>query len=388
VLYEPGRFEPLVDEPWDAARVQDAIVGIVADAEAAFDPETLWPAHEWDGWRAPLPMKNLYVGAAGVIWALDALQQAGHADTSLDLGAAALRTLELQRAAPDDMEGEEHAHPSALLRGVTGPLLVAYRLTRDPALADDLLARVRENLDNPTDDVMWGVPGTLLAAHAVREWTGERRWSDAALESAGALRARRGEDGLWRQDDDYRGLGTLHGAVGNTRALLRLEPDDTLAAETAAVLARCAFREDGLANWPGKPRREIRGPDGHVYLQWCAGAPGIVAGACEYLQDDLLLAGAELVWQAGAHRDEKGHGICHGTSGNGFALLKAFARTGDERWLERARRFAVHALAQADRLAAANGRRRYSLFTGDVGTAVFAAGCLDAASRFPILDVI
>ena len=94
-----------------------------------------------------------------------------------------------------------------------------------------------------------------------------------------------------------------------------------------------------------------------------------------------------MIWLAGAHRDEKGHGICHGTSGNGFALLEAFARTGDERWLERARRFAVHALRQAERLRASNGGR-YSLWTGDVGTALFAAACLDVDARYPILDVV
>ncbi len=120
----------------------------------------------------------------------------------------------------------------------------------------------------------------------------------------------------------------------------------------------------------------------------CTGAPGILAGAWDYLDGDLVLAGAELVWRAGAHRDEKGHGLCHGTSGNGFALLKAFARTGDERWLERARRFAVHALGQAERIATTNGRRRYSLFTGDIGTALFAAACLDGDTRFPIIDVM
>src|SRR5204862_7781302 len=128
--------------------------------------------------------------------------------------------------------------------------------------------------------------------------------------------------------------------------------------------------------------------DGQICLQWCTGAPGVLAGAWDYLDEDLLLAGAELIWRAGAHGDEKGHGLCHGTSGNGFALLKAFARTGDERWLERARRFAVHALAQAERIATANGRRRYSLFTGDVGTALFAAACLDLDARFPIIDVM
>jgi lantibiotic modifying enzyme len=387
VLYEPAQFEALIDEPWDPARTEDAIAAIVADADEAFDPAALWPAHEWDGWEEPLPMKNLYVGAAGVIWALDELRRRGHAETSLDLAAAALRTLELEHAEPDST-ADGHYHPASLLRGEAGPLLVAYRLTGNHQLADDLHALVRANVANPTDDVMWGAPGTLLAALAMGEWTGEPRWEDTARETAAALRERRGEDGLWRQDDDYRGLGTVHGAAGNTHVLLRFEPDDGLAAETGDVLARTAFREDGLANWPGTPRPQLARPrDGRICLQWCTGAPGVVAGACDYLDEQLLLAGAELVWRAGAHGDEKGHGICHGTSGNGFALLKAFARTGDERWLDRARRFAVHALAQADRLRAANGRRRYSLWTGDVGTALFAAACLDEDARYPIFDM-
>jgi lantibiotic modifying enzyme len=389
VLYDPAQFEPLIDDPWDPARVEDAIAAIVADADAAFDADALWPAHEWDGWGAPLPLKDLYVGAAGVIWALDALRRSGHAETSLDLAAAALRTLELHRVEPSVAPDETHYHPASLLQGETGPLLVAFRLAPDAALADDLYALVRTNLTNPTDDVMWGVPGTLLAMLAMHEWTGESRWTEAARESAAVLRARRGKDGLWRQDDDYRGLGTVHGAAGNTLALLRVERDETLARETAAVLARHAVREDGLANWPGAAGRQLVRPrDGGICLQWCTGAPGIVAGAWDYLDEELLLAGAELTWQAGAHGDEKGHGLCHGTSGNGFALLKAFARTGDERWLERARRFAVHAIAQAERIAAAKGRRRYSLFNGDVGTALFAAACLDADPRFPIVDVM
>jgi len=388
MLYEPAQFEPLIKASWDPARVEGAIAAIVADADAAFDARELWPAHAWDSddWQAPLPLKGLYVGAAGVVWALDALRRQGRAETSLDLAAVALRTVELWRAEPDwyldFLAGETHAHPAALLFGETGPVLVACRLAPDPALAANLHALVRTNVTNLTDDVMWGVPGTLLAMLAMQEWTGESRWAKAARESASVLRARRGEDGLWRQDDDYRGLGTLHGAAGNTRALIRVEPDETLATETAAVLARHAVREDRLANWPGAPGRSLG------RLQWCTGAAGILAGAWDYLDEALVVAGAELIWRAGAHGDEKGHGLCHGTSGNGFALLKAFARTGDERWVERARRFAMHALAQAERLAAVNGRRRYSLFTGDVGTALFAAACLDLDTRYPIIDVL
>jgi lantibiotic modifying enzyme len=388
MLYEPTSFDALIDEPWVPARVEDAIAAIVADADAAFDPEALWPAHEWDAREKPLPLSGLYVGAAGVIWALDELQRRGHAESSCNLAAAVMRAAALERATPD-FAADEHYRPGALMSGETGALLVAFRLTSDAGVADDLLALVRGNVDNPTDDISWGAPGTLLAALAMREWTGERRWDEAARESATALRERRGEDGLWRQDDDYRGLSTLHGVAGNTLALLRFEPNAALASESAAVLSRHAFREDGLANWPGTPRPQLARPrDGRIVLQWCTGAPGVVAGAWEYLDEDLLLAGAELIWRAGAHGDEKGHGLCHGTAGNGFALLKAFARTGDERWLERARRFAVHALAQAQRIAAANGRRRYSLFNGDVGTALFAAACLDADPCFPIVDVM
>ena len=368
--------------------MEDAIAAIVADADAAFDLEALWPAHEWDAQEKPLPLSGLYVGAAGVIWGLDELQRRGHAESSRTWPPPWCARSSSNGQRPDFF-ADEHYRRGALISGETGALLVAFRLSSDAARADDVHALVRGNVDNPTDDISWGAPGTLLAALAMGEWTGEPRWQAAARETAFALRARRGEDGLWRQDDDYRGLSTLHGVAGNTLALLRFEPDVAVATESASVLSRHAFREDGLANWPGSPRPKLARPrDGRICLQWCTGAPGVVGGAWEYLDEDLLLAGAELIWRAGAHGDEKGHGLCHGTSGNGFALLKAFARTGDERWLERARRFAVHSLAQAERIAAANGRRRYSLFTGDLGTALFAAACLDADPRFPIIDFI
>src|SRR5436305_2972235 len=271
MLYEPTRFDALIDEPWVPARVEDGIAAIVADADAAFDPTALWPAHDWDAQEKPVPLSGLYVGAAGVIWALDQLRRRGHAASSLDLTAGLARAVELERAAPD-FSADEHYRPGALMSGETGALLVAFRLTADPTCADDLHALVRGNVDNPTDDISWGAPGTLLAAIAMGEWTGGPRWAEAARETATALRARRGDDGLWRQDDDYRGFGTLHGAAGNTLALLRVEPDEAFAAETAAVLAGHAVREDGLANWPGATGRTlVRQRDGRISLQWCTG---------------------------------------------------------------------------------------------------------------------
>ena len=76
MLYRPENFEPLTDEPWDDRRVRAAIREIVADTDAAYGGDELWPADEWDGYEAAVPLKNLYVGAAGVVWALDALAAA------------------------------------------------------------------------------------------------------------------------------------------------------------------------------------------------------------------------------------------------------------------------------------------------------------------------
>jgi uncharacterized protein YyaL (SSP411 family) len=107
-----------------------------------------------------------------------------------------------------------------------------------------------------------------------------------------------------------------------------------------------------------------------------------VTSAGDFLPEELLLAGAELTWQAGPHGPKKGSSICHGTAGNGYAFLKAFERTGDEQWLDRARRFAVHALGQVERREGGH----YSLWTGDLGVAVYAADCLDATTRYPVLE--
>jgi hypothetical protein len=380
VLYRPEAFEPLTDEPWDEGRARAAIQRIVSDAEKAYDLDGLWPAHEWDAYKTPTPLKMLYVGAGGVVWALDALQRRDHAETKLDLAVAAARALELWQAEPDFMKDLElpSTPASSLLCGEAGLLLVAWRLAPSPELADALLARVRENVDNEFEELMWGSPGTMLVARAMHDWTGEDRWLEAWRQSADALLARR-QDGIWLQRlygaKAEPILGPVHGLLGNVHALL---PEHDLSHETAAILAREAVVEDGLANWPAVVGGKLETRDGQIRLQWCHGAPGIVATTSDYLDEELLIAGSELIWRAGAHREEKGPGICHGTVGNGYALLKTFARTGDELWLERARCFAVHALAQAS--------GRYSLFTGDVGAALFASSCLDRDARFPILD--
>jgi len=395
LLYRPEDFEPLTDDTWDTERACAGIREIVADTDAALrGPKLLWRADDWDRWRATSPLKDLFVGAAGVLWALADLRERGHAATRLELGDLALRVLQRHRERPDLASWTDIPEPreSALLSGEAGILLVACRLAPSLELADALYARVRENLHNEADEVMWGSPGTMIAARLMLAWTGDERWRSAWDDSADALLDRRDSEGLWTQllhGHRCRYLGPVHGLTGNVQSLLSLLDAKRAAAlrrKTASILEETAFVENGLANWPPEPQDALENKRGEIRLQWCHGAPGIVVAAASYLDEELVRAGAELTWRAGAHRETKGAGICHGTAGNGYALLAAFERTGDERWLERARHFAVQALAQVRRQRADRGRGRYSLWTGDLGVALYLAACIDARAAYPVFD--
>ena len=123
-------------------------------------------------------------------------------------------------------------------------------------------------------------------------------------------------------------------------------------------------------------------------MQFCHGSPGFVICLAGFPDDSLdgLLAGAgEATWAAGPLA--KGSNLCHGTGGNGYAFLKLYRRTGDAKWLERARAFAMHGIAQTEADARRHGRLRYSLWTGDPGFAIYLWDCLRGEAAFPTLDV-
>ena len=109
----------------------------------------------------------------------------------------------------------------------------------------------------------------------------------------------------------------------------------------------------------------------------------MVATLGDLLDLELALAGGELTWRAGPLA--KGPSLCHGTAGNAYAFLVLHHRTGDELWLDRAREFALHAIGQVEREREAVGRGRYSLFTGDIGVALFLRHLLDGEDRFPTM---
>jgi lantibiotic modifying enzyme len=232
----------------------------------------------------------------------------------------------------------------------------------------------------------------MLAAVAMHDLTGEARWLDVWRESAAWLRDEQdAETGLWTQQLYGKAnqlVGPAHGFAGCVLALSR-DADEEFHRRVAAATRRLAFEEDGLANWPPVASMEtLRGGRvPQIRTQWCHGAPGIVASLSGIAPGDdeherLLLAGGELTWLAGPLA--KGANLCHGTAGNGYAFLALFERTQDELWLERARAFAMHAAAQVARERADLGRGRYTLWTGDPGTAVYLADCLAGAGALPL----
>jgi Lanthionine synthetase C-like protein len=362
-LWRASEHEPLAAEEWDDVHAAAAIAAIVADAEAAFDGER-WPWHPRDGEEDEDP-NDVYFGGAGVIWALQQLGSTGWEE-------AALAFVDRQRARPADAWTIEASYSF----GELGIDLVAYRLTGDAGLADRVHELVLANLEDEWNEMLWGAAGSLLAAEAMLAWTGEERWAAAWDELADALEAARDADGLWTQHrlGDWRYFGVGHGFAGNLLALTHRRTVDL-----DAVLARHALRDGALANWsPGEAARPEQ-----IRVQWCHGAPGIVAGLGHAMDEELALAGGELTWRAGPLA--KGSSLCHGTAGNAYAFLVLHERTGDELWLDRARAFAMHAIGQVERQRRELGRGRYSLFTGDIGVALFLRHLLDGDDRFPTL---
>jgi hypothetical protein len=384
MLFDPETHEPVTSDSWDPDRVGAAIREIAEDAEASFDDG--WPTHPDDvdndgdeGRR----FRTVYLGGAGVIQALDSLKRQAIVEPRRDYVPY------LERAYEPDFPDDEDQERS-LLMGDTGIRLVLQRIGPSSANADRLEQLIRANIDDERREVMWGSPGTMLAARTLYDATGESRWLELWRQSADWLRSEWDEESnLWTQHlagrvDRY--LGPVHGWAGCVLAL-SAEPDDELTRRAGDLIRTEAFEQDGLANWPSVASVPLEHPlTGRIRTQWCHGAPGVVSSLARLTGDSeldrLLLAGGELTWRAGPIA--KGANLCHGTAGNGYAFLALFERTGDELWLERARAFAMHSIAQVAKARAQFGRGRHTLWTGDPGTALYLADCLAGSGRIPL----
>ena len=279
-------------------------------------------------------LRTVYLGGAGVVAALHRLAGRDFVELRRDYVPYLERSLQLGADFP-----QEDAKRS-LWMGETGIRLVLQRLAPSQANLDRLTALIAANERDERCELMFGLWTQRLFGRSTRH------------------------------------LGPAHGFAGCALAL----GDGAAVSKT---LRRFAVEEDGHVNWPPivGMRLDANG-DGRIRTQWCHGAPGIVATLAHLLDEELAVAGGELTWEAGPLR--KGANLCHGTAGNGYAFLALLRRTGDEMWLARARRFAVHAAAQVERRRSEHGRGRHTLWTGDLGTALYLADCVDGEGELPL----
>ncbi|MEQ1683360.1 MAG: LanC-like protein [Burkholderiaceae bacterium] len=399
-LFDPARHEPLQAPPWDEAGARAAVRRLADAALAAYEPGLGWRAHPLDDPTPPIDrFHNLYFGAGGVIWALRHLAQRGAIEAPPDFKPFVATLREANRPL---LAGNPNGSASYLL-GDAGLDLLHWTLQPDEAVAQRLFDTVHGNLHHPAREPLWGNPGTLMAAIHMAEATGQARWAALVREAADVLLAEMELDAdtgtwLWVQQmggrPPVRYIGAGHGFAGNAYLFLRaaaLLPAGhvALVAERAlATLQATARHAHGGSNWfPGiNPQRPA---DWLPLVQDCHGAPGIVcrlAGTPRTPEwDTLLLQAGALTWHAGPL--SKGAGLCHGTAGSGFAMLKLWRRSGDPVWLDRARALAMHGCGQVERHRAAHGQGRYSLWTGDLGLACLLWHCIAGTDALPTLDV-
>jgi lantibiotic modifying enzyme len=408
-LYEAERHERLIGAEWNEDRARSAIGRIVTDTHRSFDPDTLWPIHPLDRSpeRPPDSIKHMYHGAAGVIWALNYLNETGAVAVKRDYLPTVRQLVPRIR---DDMVKHPEvrkymgAETASYLLGEAGILLLQFKLAPSEDVARQLYDHLEARIGDPRG-IAWGGAGAMLSALLMYERTNDARWNELFLRSFQTLYEQ------WNYSDDARchlwaaslygvtemRIGAIHGFAANAFAMLRgrhlLEPShaDEVLRRIHETVHATAQLEGTHANWPnnvGPTRRPAPLP---MVLQHCNGAPGIVNSLAEFPNDPLLPIDAllrqagELIWNSGP--PIKFPSLCHGAAGSGYAFLKLYTRTGDALWLDRARRFAMHSIEQCDHALTKYGQRKFSLWTGDLGLAIYLWNCVRATSRFPTLDI-
>jgi Lanthionine synthetase C-like protein len=394
-MIEDARHVPLRPIPWRESDAVAVIKDIVADGVEHFDVERFWPAHPLDDVEDG--HSSLYVGATGMMWGIDYLGLVGATDTRFDFRPFLPRLMEVNRA--ELPAYQDYAAHGSLLFGDLGTGLLVMRLDPTPAIADLIYARAEANTSLPVRELMWGMPGSMIACVHMATMTGEPRWRTLFEIQAARLLDdfEETDDGpLWTQDlygRLLRYLGPVHGYAGNMIALMRgweWLADDQRARIAEAIprtLIANAWRSELGTSWHAVVADRDRPP---WLCQHCHGAPGMVTAFSDapFLVpelEELLSEGGEFTWAAGPLA--KGTNLCHGTGGNGYAFLKLYRRTKNSIWLDRARAFAMTGIAQYREAREQFGRGRYSLWTGDIGLAIYLWDCLTGNPIFPTIDV-
>lgn len=385
MLWNPEKHTELTNDNWCEEAVHKCIHSIFDDTLESFDEVKYWPTDANEDASID-SNKTIYYGAAGNIWALDVISNFTKKDLPFDKKELINQIHKDYLKEPDTKD----IVPSLFL-GEVGILLVQYKLDPTKEVSDKIYSSVEGNIENATLEALWGAPGTMIAAAFMHELTSESRWEELYKRNVVFLLDKLKEEEakgelVWEQDmygKKIRYIGAGHGYFGNIFGLLKKidflssEEKEYIFSHVEKVLKEVSNENNGMMNFDVIHSKE---PNDMKITQWCHGAPGIVNSLKNFPQgsyvDECLEKSGELIFNAGPLK--KGVALCHGTDGNGIALLQLYKRTNDLKWLNRARSFGMHAIGQR------NGRK--TLFTGELGLALYLIMCLEGIDDFPFLD--
>ena len=303
MLYARELHEPLTDDTVGrGARARTRSSAIVAAAERAYRPEALLARARVGRVSGCAADEEPLRRRRRRRWGLEPAARSGHAETALDLRAVVAARAR-RASAPSRTMSRVTALPtpkrSSLFTGEAGLVLVAWLLEPNDELAAELLELVRENIGNASNELMWGVPGTLLAARALHARTARRRW-----------RARgRGERSTRSATSATTTASGRRGSTGTRGAAPRADPRLRRQRRRTRRRARCRRDPPRARDRRGRPR-ELAAAVGSRSCRACSGATARPASSrprATYLDEDLLLAGAELDLgrRAGCGRGER-----------------------------------------------------------------------------------
>jgi lantibiotic modifying enzyme len=400
MLFDKDRHEPLTKTSWDKNIVQAEISSIIDDIQRSLLPDACWPTHPLDAESYPRvgPKWSAYAGAAGTIHALQILSEYGYRVNNL---SGLIEGVYQSFLKTPDVSVEP-----GLQIGELGILMPAILVQPDNEKLSRLVLRCMEDtIDLPLYEITSGQSGMMHAALALYRKSGKSHWKDLFVKGAKSLMDNWTQDtetGEWLWQSQVFGpkrhyYGACHGVTGNANILLQgadLLPEgytEMIIKRTVATLNISVKQKDNLANWKLCTKPDID----KLLVQWCHGAAGVVTAMSRTpaidspeskLLDELLDETGELVWQAGPLL--KGSNICHGTSGNGYAFLYLYQKTGKSVWLERARKFAMHSIEQCQKARLHYGQGRFTLWTGDAGLAIYLYHCIyPEKAAIPGLDL-
>jgi len=238
-----------------------------------------------------------------------------------------------------------------------------------------------------SDELLYGRAGLLYSLMYLNKYLKDDSIHAACIEIAKAILKRgkllESQSPLMYEWHERRYLAGAHGLSGILYLLLDLKEimnDEQYKKDIIGSIDFLASQELPSGNYP---TREEGTSD--ELVQWCHGATAILMLYCKaekLLKETKWRKHAEraanCIWKRGLLK--KGVGLCHGISGNGYALLSMYNLTQDPMYYEQAWKFCEFSWSEKGAITYSKPDEPYCLANGLAGAVTFYLDMLDPPS--------